>query len=374
MPSQNPLTPGFATLDATRRFAERFSKIAASGHFRERNSLTISSIGVGTYLGEPDAATDKVYHESIVAAVRSGFNLIDTAVNYRMQRSERSVGTALRDLLADGFSRDELVVCTKAGFLTPDGDMPADPNDYFSREFIEKGIFAVEDIAAGCHCLTPRYIEDQLERSRRNLGVECVDVFYLHNPETQLTEIPREAFNRRIVAAFQFLESAVAAGKIKSYGLATWNAFREDPRSQGYLPLESICELARQASGGEHHFRFVQLPFNIGMPEALVRPNQTVGGKSVSMIQAARELGITLIASASLLQAHLLGKVSDSIHSALGLRDDLECALQFVRSAPGIATALVGMKRLAHVKANAKLVGIPPAPPEQFRRVFTAPH
>ena len=374
MPSQSPLTPGFATPDATRRFAERFSKIAAPGHFRERNSLIISSIGVGTYLGEPDAVTDKAYHESIVAAVRSGFNLIDTAVNYRMQRSERSVGTALRDLLADGFSRDELVVCTKAGFLTPDGDMPVDPNDYFSREFIETGILTIEDIAAGCHCLAPRYIEDQLERSRRNLGVECVDVFYLHNPETQLAEIPREVFNRRIIAAFQFLESAVAAGKIKSYGLATWNAFREDPRSQGYLPLESICGLARQASGGEHHFRFVQLPFNIGMPEALVRPNQTVGGKSVSMIQAARELGITLIASASLLQAHLLGKVSDSIHSALGLRDDLECALQFVRSAPGIATALVGMKRLAHVKANAKLVGIPPAPPEQFRRIFTAPH
>ena len=110
------------------------------------------------------------------------------------------------------------------------------------------------------------------------------------------------------------------------------------------------------------------------MPEALVRPSQIVGGKSVSMIQAARELGVTLIASASLLQAHLLGKVSDSIHSALGLRDDLECALQFVRSAPGIATALVGMKRLAHVKANARLVAVPPASPEQFRRIFTAPH
>ncbi len=374
MSSQISLAPGFATPEATRRFAERFTKIAAPGHFRERNGLTISSIGIGTYLGEPDAATDTAYHQSIVAAVRSGLNLIDTAINYRLQRSERAVGAALRDLLAAGFAREELVLCTKAGFLTPDGEMPADPNAYFSREFIEKGIFTVEDIAAGCHCLAPRYVEDQLDRSRRNLGIESVDVFYLHNPETQLAEIPRDIFNKRLLAAFQFLESAVASGKIKSYGLATWNAFRDDPRSQGYLSLESVCGLARQAADGENHFRFVQLPFNIGMPEALVRPNQTVGGKSVSMIQAARELGITLIASASLLQAHLLGKVSDSIHSALGLRDDLECALQFVRSAPLIATALVGMKRLAHVKANAKLVGIPPASPEQFRRIFTAPH
>ena len=374
MSSQNSLTPGFATPEGTRRFAERFAQIAVPSHFRERNGLTISSIGIGTYLGEPDSAADKAYRESIGAAVRSGLNLIDTAINYRLQRSERSVGAALRDLFASGFAREELVLCTKAGFLTPDGDMPPDANDYFSREFIETGIFAVEDIAAGCHCLTPRYIEDQLERSRRNLGVECVDVFYLHNPETQLAEIPRELFNRRILAAFECLESAVASDKIESYGLATWSAFRDDPRSQGYLSLESICGLARQASGGENHFRFVQLPFNIGMPEALVRPNQAIGGKSVSMIQAARELGITLIASASLLQAHLLGKVSDSIHSALGLRDDLECALQFVRSAPGVAASLVGMKSLAHVKANAKLVGIPPASPEQFRRIFTASH
>lgn len=374
MASQNSLAPGFATPDGTRRFAARFSGIAASGHFRERNGLNVSSIGVGTYLGEPDAATDEAYHNAIVEAVRGGLNFVDTAINYRMQRSERSVGAALQDLLGSGLARDEIVICTKAGFLTPDAEMPRNPNDYFLREFISKGIFAIEDIAAGCHCLAPGYIEDQLERSRRNLGLECVDIFYLHNPETQLSEVPRESFYKRLLAAFQSLESAIESGKIKHYGLATWNALREDPRSQGYLSLEAMCGLARQASGGEHHLRFVQLPFNIGMPEALVRANQSVGGKSVSVIQAARELGVTLIASASLLQAHLAGKVSENIHSALGLRDDLECALQFVRSAPGIATALVGMKSLAHVKANLKLARVPPASPEQFRRIFTAPH
>ncbi len=78
------------------------------------------------------------------------------------------------------------MLCTKAGFLTPDSEMPADASEYFSREFVEAGVFGAEDIAAGCHCMTPRYLADQLERSRRNLGVECIDVFYLHNPETQL--------------------------------------------------------------------------------------------------------------------------------------------------------------------------------------------
>jgi len=370
--SPNSLTPGFATLDGTRRFAARLSSVAATGHFRERQNLFLSSIGIGTYLGEPDAPTDAQYRESIAAAVRGGINFIDTAINYRMQRSERSVGAALRDLFAEGFSREELIVCSKAGFLTPDGQMPADPEDYFLRDFIAKGIFSFEDIAAGCHCLAPRYIEDQLERSRRNLGFECLDVFYLHNPETQLSEISREQFTQRILSAFEVLESAVAAGKIRCYGLATWNAFRQSQHARDYLSLEAICGIARQAARANHHFRFAQLPFNIAMPEAMVHANQTVGGKSVAMVQAARELGVTLVASAPLLQAHLAGKVSEAIHGALGLRDDLECALQFVRSAPGIATALVGMRRTAHVKANLKLVGVPPASAEQFCRMFTA--
>lgn len=373
MLDENKLASGFATSEGTRRFAARFPDLSAAGHFRERQGLLISSIGVGTYLGEADAATDRDYRDAVTATVWGGINFIDTAINYRMQRSERSVGAALRNLFTAGFARDGIVVCTKAGFLTPDGEMPADPNEYFYREFISKGIFASEDITAGCHCMAQRYIEDQIERSRRNLGLSCIDIFYLHNPETQLTEVSRETLNDRIAAAFEVLESAVASQKIRAYGLATWNAFRDEPRAQGYLSLESVCGLARQVGGAENHFRFVQLPFNIGMPEALIRPNQIVGGKTVSMIQAARELSVTLVASASLLQTHLVGKVSSAIHSAIGLRNDLECALQFVRSTPGISTALVGMKRVDHVKANLKLAGIPPVSQEQFRRIFTGP-
>ncbi|MHB8410682.1 MAG: aldo/keto reductase [Candidatus Acidiferrales bacterium] len=372
MSTSSSLAPGFATPEGTQKFAARFDGRAAAGHFRERRGLMISSIGIGTYLGEPDAATDLGYTEAVVAAVEGGSNVIDSAINYRLQRSERSIGSALNKLFAAGFAREEILICTKAGFLTPDGEMPADANDYFFREYMSKGILTAEDIAAGCHCMTPRYVADQIERSRRNLGVSCIDVFYLHNPETQLGEIAREEFNRRIVAAFEALEEEVAAGKIRAYGMATWNAFRNESHAPDYLSLEKMAGLARQAGGNEHHFQFVQLPFNLAMPEALMRPNQIVGGKTMSMVQAARELGVTLMASASLLQAHLAGKVSPVIRDTLGLQNDLECALQFVRSAPGIATALVGMKRVEHVRANLKLAGISPTSQEQFRKMFVA--
>ena len=368
---QGKLIAGSATAAGTLRFAAKFRGKSAAGHFRQTPSeLILSSIGIGTYLGEADEATDEAYSGAIVAAVEGGINVVDTAINYRFQRSERSVREALKELIAHGFSRDEIVLCTKAGFLTPDGEMPADANDYFAREFLNHGVFTPEDIAAGCHCMTPRYLADQLDRSRRNLGVECIDVFYLHNPETQLDEIPREEFRKRLRNAFSFLESAAAAGKITAYGLATWNAFREDPKAQGYLALEDVVAIAAEAGGPSHHFRFVQLPLNLAMPEALMRPNQVVAGKTMAMVQAGRALGITLIASAALLQGQLTRNLPAQMRSAWDMKKDSALALQFARSAPGITTALVGMSQIGHAEENLALVGVEPAGRDEFLKVF----
>ena len=366
---------GSATADGTLRYAARFQGRSAAGHFREiRGGLVLSSIGIGTYLGEPDDSTDRAYTDAVVAAVESGINVVDSAINYRFQRSERAIGAALKDLFAKGYSRDEIVLCTKAGFLTPDGEMPADPNSYFSREFLERGIFTADDIAAGCHCMAPGYLSDQLERSRRNLGVVTIDVFYLHNPETQLSEVSPEVFRARIREAFLFLESSVASKAIRAYGLATWNSFRDDPKANGYLSLKEMADIARDVAGDDHHFRFVQLPFNIAMPEALTRPNQMIDGKLVPMVQAARALNIALITSAALLQGQLTKNLPPFIGAALGLQDNSALALQFARSVPGLTTALVGMSNVQHVKANTQLASVEPASREQFLKLFEAKH
>jgi aryl-alcohol dehydrogenase-like predicted oxidoreductase len=366
---------GSATADGSLRYAARFQGRSAAGHFREiRGGLVLSSIGIGTYLGEPDDSTDRAYTDAVVTAVESGINVVDSAINYRFQRSERAIGAALKDLFAKGYSRDEIVLCTKAGFLTPDGEMPADPNSYFSREFLERGIFTADDIAAGCHCMAPGYLSDQLERSRRNLGVATIDVFYLHNPETQLSEVSPEVFRARIREAFLFLESSVASKAIRAYGLATWNSFRDAPEANGYLSLKEMADIARDVAGDDHHFRFVQLPFNIAMPEALTRPNQMIDGKLVPMVQAARALNIALITSAALLQGQLTKNLPPFIRAALGLQDNSSLALQFARSVPGLTTALVGMSNVPHVKANTQLVSVEPASREQFLKLFEAKH
>lgn len=368
--SESALLKGRATPEATKRYAARFPQ-AATGHFREAaGSLAVSSIGIGTYLGDPDWRTDTGYTDAVIAAAQSGINLVDTAINYRLQRSERSVGAALQTLVEKGFSREELIVCSKAGFLTPDSRMPDDVSEYFLREYIEPGVMEPDDIVAGCHCMTPKYLANQLDRSRRNLSLECIDVFYLHNPETQLGEIPADEFSRRIRLAFEFLESAVSERKIASYGMATWNAFREEPRSHGFLSLEAMVTLARDVAGDAHHFRFLQLPLNLAMPEALIRANQRVDGKTLAMVQAVRPLGLTLVASAALLQGQLIRKLPAYVGQVLGLKTDAERALQFVRSVPGLTTALVGMSDPDHVRANLKLLTVEPAPRDQFLKLF----
>lgn len=359
-----------ATPEGTQRYAEKFKELAAEGHFRQAQALTVSSLGIGTYLGQPTDNTDASYAAALVEAGLAGINVLDTAINYRFQRSERNVGTALKVLSNKGFARDEFVVCTKGGYLTPDGAMPADANRYFFDEYIQRGVFTAKEVAAGCHCIATRFLENQLNRSLKNLSVSCIDVYYLHNPETQLAEVPRPEFLKRIRQAFEFLEAAVAAGKIQFYGLATWNGFRQEAKAADSLLLGELEKIARELAGDQHHFRFVQLPYNLAMTEALTLGNQSINGQPRTMMEAAGDLGITLVASASLLQGQLSQNLPAFVAEALGLHSDLERALQFARSSPGISTALVGMSRAAHVEANAKLVGVKPAGIEEFSRLF----
>src|SRR5207302_8692555 len=193
-------------------------------------------------LGEPDGKTDECYRAAAVAAVESEINVIDAAINYRFQRSERSIGAAIRQLATKGIERDEIVVCTKGGYLTPDGAMPGDPNEYFFREYIQPGVFSTKDIAAGSHCMTPKFLKNQLGSSLKNIGVECVDIYYLHNPETQLSEVSKEEFLNRVREAFTFLESAVEAGEIQYYGMATWNGFRQDAHTRDAMQLGEMAQ------------------------------------------------------------------------------------------------------------------------------------
>lgn len=365
---------GRATEEGTRRYAARLASAVPAEHYRPCEPLgRLSSLGIGTYLGPEDPATDALYRRALERALERGLNVVDTAVNYRHQRSERTVGAALAALLArHAIGRDEVVVATKGGYIPLDAEATADPRTYVLETYLKPGIIRPEEVAGGAHCMSPRYLRDQIDRSRRNLGLETIDVYYLHNPETQLGEVERPVFLTRLREAFRALEEAAAAGAIVCYGTATWNGYRQPPSAPDYLALEEVVEAARDVGGAAHHFKVVQLPYNLAMPEAFTRANQRVGKETVTPLEAARRLGVYVMASASVYQGQLTRDLPAVVADYLpGLGTDAQRALQFVRSTPGIGTALVGMKSLAHVEENAAVAAVPPMAWDQFKRMFS---
>lgn len=363
---------GFASLQGTEKFKDRFKDGLSTGHFRKSQELWFSSIGIGSYLGEPDDATDLSYKEALKETVRFGVNVIDSAINYRCQRSERSFGEAIRELIEAGeITREELIVCTKGGFLPFDGSYPKDPGVYFTKTFLETGLVKPEEVAQGCHVMSPRYLENQIDQSLENFGLEALDFYYIHNPETQLVDIDRKEFTKRLQSAFELLEKKVSEGKIKMYGAATWSGFRAAPQDTEYLSLEDMNVLAREAGGANHHFRAVQLPVNLAMPEAWVTTHQMYGGHAVSFLALAKKLGVSVIASASLSQGQLTRPFPPEFQKLFpALNKSSQCALQFVRSAPAIVTALVGMKTKAHVAENLETAKVEPLSEKELVLLF----
>lgn len=364
---------GRATADGTAEYAKRFPSLPRN--FRPMLDLSVSSIGVGTYLGEPDVETDLAYEEALTAALTGGINLIDTAVNYRFQRSERTIGKTVAQLVAAGkLKREEFVVATKGGYITFDGSVPPNPRAWFEDHFIKTGIVAPADLVDGSHCMTPKYIATMLDLSRANLGLETIDIYYVHNPESQLEVVDRKEFHRRMTQVFEFLETAVTANKIGVYGVATWNGLRAQPTERGWLSLDELMGVARNVGGDSHHFRAIQLPHNLAMPEAVTRANQLVGGRKVTTLAAAKPLGLAVCASASLLQGQLARGLPPVVAEAFkNFATDAQRSIQFVRSTPGVDVALVGMKSSEHVRDTLATAAKPPATLEEFMRLFKAP-
>jgi aryl-alcohol dehydrogenase-like predicted oxidoreductase len=305
-------------------------------------------------------------------AVECGINTIDTAINYRFQRSERSIGAALKSLFESGRARrDEIVIASKGGYVPFDGEWPANPEQYIREHYLETGIARPEDFV-DMHCMTPEYLWHQIDQSRRNLGLECIDVYYLHNPESQLDAIPRAQFRDRLRSAIKFLEDQVNQGWIQYYGTATWNGYRASPKSVGYLSLEDVITVAREVRGINHHCRFVQLPFNLALLEGLTVRNQRASGELMSVLEAAQRFGVTVMCSATLFQARLIGQMPDALRAQFGsLTTDAQRAIQFTRSAPGVATALVGMSRVEHVDEDLATASVAPLDEAAFKRLLT---
>jgi aryl-alcohol dehydrogenase-like predicted oxidoreductase len=349
--------PTRATAAGTRRVTDR--DVANREDFRRPfpRRLTVSALGAGTYLGECTDGEDDAYASTLHAAIALGVNLLDTASNYRCQRSERVVGRTLEGLFGTGEARrDELIVCTKGGYLAFDTEPPPSRAAYEAwREstLFAPGIVTQDELVRGGHSIAPSFLAHQLAQSRANLRLQTVDVYYLHNPEEQLLGVDREQFRGRLRAAFTFLEEAAERGEIVSYGCATWLGLRVGPEHRQHLTLAELVAVAREIAGTSHHFRAVQLPISLAMPEAARAPTQPLGRKLVTLLEAADALGVGVVASAPLMQGRLATGLPDEVRELFPeCVTDAQRALRFATSLPGVASALAGMRHGAHLQEN----------------------
>lgn len=357
------MTSGYATPEGTLKFSHGSG--AAEANYKKFSGLSLSNVGIGTYLGDTDAETDKAVVNAIKQSVRSGINVIDTAINYRSQKAERSVGRAVAELIDDEeASRDQIFICTKSGYVTNDADLKLGFWEYVKREYTDTGTVKADDITSSYHCMTPDYISDQLERSLKNMKLDCIDLLYLHNAvEGQRNDVPQDRFLENLRSAMVTYEEKRREGKIRFYGMATWECFRVEEASSQYLSLEKTVRMAREIGGENHGFRFIQLPFNMYYDQALLSKNQAVEGRQSSILEAAAALGIGVFTSVPFMQGRLLQP--GTMPEFAGLKPSLR-ALQFIRSAPGVLAPLMGQKSPDHVSENLEIMKIPPMAPDEF--------
>jgi len=360
-----------ATGTGTWSYRDRFHEDFGRTYFRRYGDGLVSSIGIGTYLGDPTDTVDEGYYEAIRAALDGGINVVDTAINYRCQRSERVVGRALSDADVD---RDEVVVATKGGFVPFDGVRPADPGQYVLEEYVETDIVPRESLVGGHHCIHPDFLDDQLDRSLSNLDVETIDLYYVHNPETQLAERSQSAVYDQLEAAFERLEERAAADDIARYGVASWECFRVPPSHDRYLALPEVISRARSAArtvGNQAtHLRAIQLPFNVMMADAFTVEAQDSPDGPQSALWFAQEAGLDVFTSASIAQGELARELPSDIAARLEGETTAQRAINFARSAPGVTAALVGASSVEHVRENLEAGRYDPLGADAFDAVF----
>lgn len=366
---------GYATTEGTFGYAKRFPKFSKD-FFTTSNELFIASVGIGSFMPEPYKEDNYTYSlkEVIKEAVKNGTNMIDTAANYRYQMSEREIGEALKELADEGYKREELILSSKAGFIQLDFPFPKDPYVWINENLVQSGLATKEEIITDQHCLTPAYLQWSLELSLKNLDAETLDIFYIHNPEIQLGYVSYDELMDRLQAAFELCEAMVKAGKIRAYGIASWNGFLYQEGDMEYLGLNDVMTRVHKAGGTDHHFRYIQVPYNLGKAHAFSYPNQKgPDGRYYTVLQMAQNYGLGVVGSSSLLQMNLFKKpFNQEVVDLLGVPEmtDIHHALQFSRSAKGIVSSLFATIRPEHAKDNLLIGHAPKVSSENYQKIF----
>lgn len=287
----NNFIKGFCSKEGTLNYLKKYN-FNKNFYNTLSNGVKVSSIGIGTYKGNSNKGGDKNWEESIINGVKKGINVIDTAAKYRRQKSELIIGKCIK-ILEDNFdiNRESLFISTKGGLIGYPNNLSNDCKDSYIKELT----INQNEIYKKQFCMSPDFIRDQLDQSRYRLKLETIDCYYLHNPEILFQYKEQDEAYCILESVFNFLEESIKEGKIKNYGIASWNGLRRRKRNKFFLDVKRLLKIATKIKGKSHGFRFLQIPLSVGMPYVL--KNEYL--KEIS------DLGFNIFTSASAYEGRL---------------------------------------------------------------------
>lgn len=305
-----------------------------------------SKLGLGTFIGDFSDEDSRLFRESIKYALLNGVNCIDTAINYRGMRSERDIGIAITKLIEDKLiDRNQFIVSSKAGIIPGDGEIMFRPINYMQDKLIDTGILNKEDVYMEetlWLTMNPRYFEYALELSRKHLNLETIDIYYMHELELSMKHYGEEEFYSRLKNIIVAYEKMVSEGKIREYGMATWDAFQLDETHEQYISLERVMEVVESVTT-EHHFKHLMVPINLKNRACVEYKNQNYKQSKLSIVECANKYDIDIHASGPLGQ----GKAANY--------DDIEQYLNYLISESNCNSYFIGTKIVEHLKDNIKI-------------------
>ncbi|WP_373599299.1 aldo/keto reductase [Paraclostridium bifermentans] len=335
---------GFADLKGSSQY---FSNIDKKNWILENDRYKYSKLGLGTFIGNFSDEDSQLFREAIEYALLNGVNFIDTAINYRGMISERDIGFVITKLIQEGkIKRNQFIISSKAGIIPGDGAIMFRPINYMQEKLIDTGILNKEDVYIEDTLwltMNPRYFEYALEISRNHLNLETIDIYYMHELELSMRHYGPDEFYKKLKEIVKVYENMVSEGKIREYGMATWDAFQLDPSDEMYISLEKVMEVVESVSKN-HNFKHLMIPINSNKRECVENKNQNYKGEKLSIVECTKKYKIDVHVSGP------LGQWEDKDYNKV------EKYLEYLIKESGCNSYFVGTKRIKHLKENMGIV------------------
>jgi len=292
----------------------------------------LSPFGLGTRFGACDDLTDEKIAKLVRLALAIGVNVFETSPGYRQGRSEQVLCRTLSNAVTQAMlRRDEICVINKVGCL--------------------------DNGTAG---ISPATIRTSLEDSLRSSQLDLFDVVLIRSPEC--FELTFDDWMPQFLEVCALLEEFRSKGKLRWYGLSSWSGFLRMKPHPLHLPLETIMMSVWRVLGAGHGFRFIQMPLSAEVPQAFNRKTQQLRDGAASVLRAAAELELSVLAVAPFQHGQLFNRYpAHGVVQEPGANLSVpQWMVQFSRSFPGVASCIVGTLNPEHLLELKALLELPP--------------